>query len=967
VKKLVARLLGANRPKVIAVFGSTRADIECAVRHAQTADAELPVWAWCAEYAEPVAGCDRFTAGTAARHFRRDLREAWPALSIVAWTGRPSPNGLTACALKLMPVLVPPFRVILFNEAQGFFPARPSPIAAHLRRRLRDAASELIHDGFNWLLETFSHLLGADRPKVIAVFGSTRAEVECAVRHAQTAAADLPVWAWCTEEITDHHKTVAGCDRFVSGGDARHFRRDLRAAWPALSIVAWTGRPSGNALAAFALKLLPLFMPPFRVVLFNEAHGFFPARPGPVASHVRRRLRDTAGEWILDGFNWLWEAFFAVLAAAATFTAPLSRSAVKRLRSRQTFSVPFDEAIEDTFIEVAVPNRGWRRRAVLRAVTQSEAGFIVLRKRGETGNPAPLISLALKTNAFAVAKQSAHSAWRPCIVTRHPFRRLQPDEVSEVLAPFSSLIVLRRETLAHLGVPRALTFGGALLLLFWKASAAGLRSLAAGHPGPVSDEPAMALEDAELALRLSFSPSLAALGPARPARFRGNVARSPFLCRERRDKVRVLIVSPYLPYPLSHGGAVRIYNLCRAMAHDVDFVLACFREANETVRYDKLHEVFREVYIVDQDEKRDVSSAAQPVPRHAAEYRNAAMSDLIRNLCLGHKVDLVQLEYTQMAEYRDDTGAVPVLLVEHDITFTLYRQLAELNRDKGTRTEYQRWLDFEREALQCSNRVWTVSEQDRAIAIDHGAARTRTDVIPNGVDLDRFSLAPKHDGTPVILFVGSFRHLPNLLAFEALAESIMPAVWNDCPNAILHVIAGPHHEKAAELAGKARLLKRDPRIVVDGFVEDVRPAYRGADVVAIPLPVSAGTNIKVLEAMACGRAIVSTAAGCQGLGLESDRELIVADLGTSFSSALVRLLSDREGRARIARQARITAERRFGWNAIARDALKSYAALAGLAQDIQRRLQLAPGVIVARPAGDLDALPVEAFRFVDPS
>jgi glycosyltransferase involved in cell wall biosynthesis len=836
VKKLVARLLGANRPKVIAVFGSTRADIECAVRHAQTADAELPVWAWCAEYAEPVAGCDRFIAGAEARHFRRDLRGAWPALSIVAWTGRPSPNGLTACALKLMPLLVPPFRVILFNEAQGFFPVRPRPIANHISRRVRDAA----------------------------VAGARR----------------LSGWLWS---------------------------------------LLWR-----------------------------------------------------AGEHVRDAFNWLWETFFAVLAFFAAWTAPLSRAAVKRLKTRQTFSVPFEETaahlhIDSSFLEITIPNRGWPRRAVLRAVTQSEAGFIVLRKRGETGNPAPLISLALQTDAFAVAKQSAHSAWRPCIVTRHPFRRLQPDEVSEVLAPFSSLIVLRRETLAHLGVPRALTFGGALLLLFWKASAAGLRSLAAGHPGPVSDEPAMALEDAELALRLSFSPSLAALGPARPARFRGNVAWSPFLCRERRDKVRVLIVSPYLPYPLSHGGAVRIYNLCRAMAHDVDFVLACFREANETVRYDKLHEVFREVYIVDQDEKRDVSSAAQPVPRHAAEYRNAAMSDLIRNLCLGHKVDLVQLEYTQMAEYRDDTGAVPVLLVEHDITFTLYRQLAELNRDKGTRTEYQRWLDFEREALQCSNRVWTVSEQDRAIAIDHGAARTRTDVIPNGVDLDRFSLAPKHDGTPVILFVGSFRHLPNLLAFEALAESIMPAVWNDCPNAILHVIAGPHHEKAAELAGKARLLKRDPRIVVDGFVEDVRPAYRGADVVAIPLPVSAGTNIKVLEAMACGRAIVSTAAGCQGLGLESDRELIVADLGASFSSALVRLLSDREGRARIARQARITAERRFGWNAIARDALKSYAALAGLAQDIQGRLQLAPGVIVARPAGDLDALPVEAFRFVDPS
>jgi glycosyltransferase involved in cell wall biosynthesis len=812
-------------------------------------------------------------------------------------------------------------------------------------------------------------LVGSNRPKVIAVFGATRAEVECAIRHAQTSAADLPVWAWCAEEIAADDEPVEGCARLISGSAASTFSRDLREVWPALSIVGWTGRRGSPAM-----KLLPLATPPFRVVLFNEAEGFFAPSPPMVVNHVKRRFRDASCDWVngaiqwmsslalrtgertmdwfnlfrsffwrslervSDCFNWTWESLLAVLAFFAQWTAPLSYEAVRRTRNGRPRSGRPDkpaayiqEAAADTFVEVTIPNRGWPRRAILQAASQSGAGFIVLRMRGELANAAPLIAIALETDAFAVAKQSAYAAWRKQVVNKHPFRRLQEGEVSEVFAPFSSLIVIRRKTLLSLGIPAALTYGGALMLLFWKSTAAGLRSVVAGHRSPVMDESAMALEDAELALRLTVSPSLAALGPLRPHRFRGNVAWSPFHRREglvEADAIqgkgtRVLVVSPYLPFPLSHGGAVRIYNLCLSLSGQIDFVLACFREANETVCYEELHKVFREVYVVDADERH----ADLSVPKQAAEYRNGAMSDLIRTLCLDHRVDIVQLEYTQLAEYRDDTGGVPVILVEHDITFTLYSQLADFMREPQVRRDYERWLEFERAALQCSNTVWTMSHDERSVAIEHGAPRECTRVIPNGVDLRRFMPTPRPAGPPVVLFIGSFRHLPNLLAFESLRTSIMPAVWQQCPDAVLHVVAGLHHERAAELAGKAALLAPHPQIVIEGFVADVRPAYSSADVAAIPLPLSAGTNIKVLEAMACGRAIVSTPEGCRGLGLVDGRELIVAELGSDFAGALISLLRNADLRARIAEAARRTAELRFGWDEIAQDALDVYAGL----------------------------------------
>jgi glycosyltransferase involved in cell wall biosynthesis len=158
-----------------------------------------------------------------------------------------------------------------------------------------------------------------------------------------------------------------------------------------------------------------------------------------------------------------------------------------------------------------------------------------------------------------------------------------------------------------------------------------------------------------------------------------------------------------------------------------------------------------------------------------------------------------------------------VLLVEHDITFTLHRQLAELNHDIGAHREHRRWLAFEREALQCSNSVWTMSGHDRRMAVEHGALPSRAEIIPNGVDLRRFQPSLKPSGPPTVLFVGSFRHLPNLLAFEALRESIMPEVWRRIPDAVLHVIAGPQHERAVELANTRDLLAAHSGIEIEGL------------------------------------------------------------------------------------------------------------------------------------------------------
>jgi glycosyltransferase involved in cell wall biosynthesis len=795
-------------------------------------------------------------------------------------------------------------------------------------------------------------LIGAHRRPVIAVIGVTLKDVRAGVAHARTSESGLPVLVWCAQPLDG---AIEGCERFVSGAGAAQVRKDLTSVWPALTIVAWTGERG-----ATDLKLVAFTVPPFRIVISNEAGGFFAATPGALTAHARRRLRDASlsaarriTDWVRGFGQWLcstlfqsvdraWSLLLALLGVLAKCTPPLTRFAMRRLRRDDPSAVVIQEVVpqlpRDTsgnrFTEIVIPGRAWPRRRVVDAVLNSAAHFIVFRRPGEYGNPEPLMALARRTGAFVVGRQMAYAGWRKTAICRHPFRKLQPEEVTEVVAPWSPLLVVRRDLLLHFGVPHAVTFGGALLVLCRRAAAAGLKCLITGQAGVVTQEPGMELEDAELALRLVFSRQLRKLAPAYPLSARGNVVCAPAFRRKLRSGLpRVLVVSPYLPFPLSHGGAVRMYNLCRAMSGEVDFVLACFREASETVRYEELHEVFREVHVVDIDEKYPDAF----LPRQVVEYRNSAMAELIRGKCLSGQVDIVQLEYTQMAEYGDLTGAVPVILVEHDLTFTLHQQLAATLGTAAARKQYDLWKAFERSALQRSNAVWTMSDRDKGIALEHGASRRGTVVVPNGVDLQRFQPVRRQTQERTLLFVGSFRHLPNLLAFQALREIIMPQVWKVFPDARLNVIAGPHYERAADAARKRDLLAPDSRIRIQGFVEDVRPAYRECDIAVIPLPVSAGTNIKLMEAMACGRAVVSTAVGCQGLDLQDEQDLLIREVGPEFAEAAIRLLQDENLRLGIASKARRTAEERFGWKGIAAAALQTYSELVEHAKETSLR------------------------------
>jgi len=366
---------------------------------------------------------------------------------------------------------------------------------------------------------------------------------------------------------------------------------------------------------------------------------------------------------------------------------------------------------------------------------------------------------------------------------------------------------------------------------------------------------------------------------------------------------RIAVLTPYFPFPLSHGGAVRIFHLLREMSEEFDIFLFAFRDAEQAADLEPVLKLCARVIMAGKPRYREPrwSTVAPPEVR---EFRSPAMLEALALIRAEFQIEALQVEYTMLAPYAGD------VLVEHDVTFALYRQIRERTPGLGARWDYWRWRRFEKKWIRRYRKVVVMSEQDRVLL-----GRPNVAVIPNGVDLARFAPEIERPGQR-LLFIGSFRHFPNIVAYRFFVEQIWPILLQSSPEVQLTVVAGPEPLLYwREHTGLAAIPTGD-RIQVLEFVADVRPFYVEANLAIVPTLVSAGTNLKVLEAMAMDRAVVSTSSGCAGLGLEHGVNVWIADQPQDFAHAVQRLLGDHDLRRRIAAAGRVRVERNYGWTQI---------------------------------------------------
>lgn len=385
----------------------------------------------------------------------------------------------------------------------------------------------------------------------------------------------------------------------------------------------------------------------------------------------------------------------------------------------------------------------------------------------------------------------------------------------------------------------------------------------------------------------------------------------------------VLVATPYLPFPLSHGGAVRIFNLMKCAAETRDQVLLAFCDELAAPPRELL-EICREVILVRRrgtHYRRDTS-----LPDMVEEFDSETFRACLKQTIDRWRPPIVQLEFTQMAQYASACHPAKTVLVEHDITFDLHRQLLAITNAAGVRRmemerQLRKWRDFETAAWKSVDAVVTMSPKDQAAV----AGARRAVCLPNGVDTERFSPSGRDPEPRRLLFIGSFAHLPNLLALDFFLREVWPLLQSRFR---LHIIAGARHQYYLEYHGnRVAIDLSGPGLEVEGFVADVRRAYSRAELVLAPLVVSAGTNIKVLEGMAMGRVLVGTPTGFAGIDLAPGREMIVADSAAEMAERILALSSDSAARKRIEKAARAAALR-YDWRTIAAAQLDLYETLA---------------------------------------
>lgn len=398
--------------------------------------------------------------------------------------------------------------------------------------------------------------------------------------------------------------------------------------------------------------------------------------------------------------------------------------------------------------------------------------------------------------------------------------------------------------------------------------------------------------------------------------------------------MKILFLTPQLPYPPHQGTAIRNYNLIANLAsgHEVH-LLSFVRSRGELERATPLRTRCRSIETALAPQRpflrRFLSLFLSPLPDMALRLPSAEFKAKLRTLLERERFDVVEVEGIEMSPYleqiagdREQGGKPLIVFDDHNAEYVLQRRAFEtdacdVRRWIGALYSLIQWWKLSRyEAAICrlADRVVAVSEVD-AEALRALVPGLRVDVVPNGVDTEFYNVQIPMTKSQLVIghwslvFTGKMDFRPNVDAVIWFCRKVLPLVRREVPDVRFYIVGRSPHRRVLRLA-------RDPAVTVTGYVDDVRPHIAAASVYVVPLRVGGGTRLKVLEALACGKAIVSTSLGCEGLGLTPGRELLVADTPQEFARCMVELLRSPERREELGQAARRFAEERYDWRLI---------------------------------------------------
>ncbi|HEX4425999.1 MAG TPA: glycosyltransferase family 4 protein [Terriglobales bacterium] len=385
--------------------------------------------------------------------------------------------------------------------------------------------------------------------------------------------------------------------------------------------------------------------------------------------------------------------------------------------------------------------------------------------------------------------------------------------------------------------------------------------------------------------------------------------------------MRIVWVKANKLLPVSSGGDIRSYNIARQLASHHELTFLSYYDGQPDAAYEQeLNRRFPGAVSVCTGKESNstlargfdyVSRLPNSAPYAVSRFASAKVREQLKTWFQERRFDVAVCDFLDAAVNFPEKPGIPTVLFQHNVESEIWRRHAETASNPLRRSmykmEFARMLRYEQEIVERYRHVIAVSEHDKSLMMNW-VDTSRVSVVPTGVDLEQYRPdASAFPTEPLVMFVGAMDWEPNIDAMEYFCGEIWPLVVAEVPGAKFRIVGRNPDKRVQKLASKS--------VEVTGTVASVVDHLRQAAAVIVPLRIGGGTRLKIYEAMAMGKAIVSTSVGAEGLDVHHGRDIVLAEDAKIFAESIVGFLLDRELRSRY-EQAAAALAAQYGWPAI---------------------------------------------------
>ena len=383
--------------------------------------------------------------------------------------------------------------------------------------------------------------------------------------------------------------------------------------------------------------------------------------------------------------------------------------------------------------------------------------------------------------------------------------------------------------------------------------------------------------------------------------------------------MKILFLSPTVPFPLTDGGRIRVFNLLKQIATKNSVtLLALETQPSDAEGVAQLQQLGVQVHLVPNAPTLPpvsfgtlLKAFLRRQPITVARYDLPAYRQKFRELIATGTFDLVHYEMFHTAQFYTEARLRGVLS-QQNVDSEIWRRLCGETINPFYKFAYwTQQLAFQRYERVLSPKfdaVTCTSDID-AIVFQRHCAEDVIEIIPNGVDITHYQPDFSSEVPAHLIYIGSMDWYPNEDAVGFFADEVLPRIQESVPDVKFSIVGGNPSARVEKLAERKG-------VIVTGRVPEIKPYFAEATVFVVPLRIGSGTRLKILEALAMGKAIVSTSVGAEGLDLKEGEEIFIADEPTVFADAVTRLLTDASLRRRIGEHGRARVERDYDWRSI---------------------------------------------------